>query len=152
MSGTNAAAIKAKLVGTNNVLTGLTGMEGVSVAYDIPRGIPREAVFVGDVAGSVELEAFRQDSSSRVSRDENLEISLYIQVYEPGHSTTEVTDTRACAISTLIENYIALNSTLGGLANLLIARVQGVRLTGALNDDGATSLVTLTIGCESVLT
>lgn len=152
MSGTNAAAVKARLVGTSNVLSGLTGMETVRVAYDMPRDVPREVVFAGDVGGAVELEAFRQDSSSRVTRDENLDLQLYVQVYEPGHATTEVTDARACAISILIENYIALNSTLGGLTGLLVAKVQGVRLTGSLNDEGATSLVTLTVSFETIET
>ena len=154
MSGTNAAAIKSKLVGTGNVLSGLTGMadSGVIVAYDMPRDIPREVVFGGDIAGPVELEAFRQDSSSRVTRDEQLTFQLYVQVRSLGQSTTEVSDTRACAISTLIENYIALNSTLGGLTGLLVARVQDVRLTGSLDDEGATSQVILTIGCQTVET
>jgi hypothetical protein len=152
VSGTNAAAVKSRLVGTGNVLEGLSGMTGVKVAYDPPRDMPREIVFAGDAGGPVELEAFRADSTSRVSRDENLDLELFIQVYQPGLSTSETTDTRATAISAIIENYIAANPTLGALANLLAAKVAGVRLVSVLNDDGATSLVVLTISLQSVLT
>lgn len=152
MSGSIGAAAKAKLVGENNVLSGLSGMTGVEVAYDMPRSVPREVVFGGDVGGPVELESFGRDGSDEVGRSERLSLQLFVQVYQLGQATSEAVTTRATAISAIVETYIALNGTLGGLANLLAATVEAIAISSWLEDDGATARVTLTIGLESHLT
>jgi hypothetical protein len=154
MSGTIAAAAKKQLVGTSNVLVavlaGFTGDDAVKVAYDDPKDKPRRVVFGGQVAGPVQLSAMR--GSARIKREENLNLNLFIRVYEPGHETTETTDTDAVAISALIENYIAANNTLGGVTDLLKASVEGFSLDSFLTDDGgATSIVTLTLSLHSFL-
>ncbi len=156
MSGTVAIAVKSKLVGTGNVLTGvlagLTGDDAVVVAYDDPPDRPRRAVFVGNISGPVELAAMKGGPSGRIRREENLSLQLHIRVYEPGHRTTEVTDTDALVISALIENYIAANPTLGGVADLKTARVGGFGINSFLTDDGgATTHVMLTVGLHSFL-
>lgn len=157
MSGSIAAAAKAKLVGTSNVLTavlaGLTGDDAVKVAYDDPRDKPRRCVYTGNVAGPVELAAMKGGTSGRVRRQEELTLHLYIRVYEPGHATTETTDADVVAISALIEDYIAANPTFdGNVANLKGAYVTGWGIDSSCGDDGsATSVVTLAVGLKSFL-
>lgn len=149
MSGTVAAAAKAKLVGTAGVLAGLPGMTGVVVAYSMPRDIPRELVCGGEVSGPVAVAAMK--GSGRIKREEDLTMALHVRVYTLGQKTTEVSDARAVAISTLIEEYIAANETLGGVTDLKLASVAGVTLDGFIDDDGATSLLTLRVALKAFL-
>lgn len=149
MSGTVAAAVRAALVGTSGVLEGLAGLSGVKVAYSMPRDIPRELVCGGTVTGSVSLAAMR--GSARIKREENLSLAIHIRVHQPGEATTEFSDARAVEISTPIEEYIAGNSTLGGVTDLKLAAVEGIDLDGFIDDDGATSLLTLRIGLKAFL-
>lgn len=149
MSGTVAAAAKAQLLGTSGVLSGLAGMSGVTVSYSLPRDVPREIVYGGQVSGPVSLAAMQ--GGARIKRQEDLTLHLHIRVYKPGQSTTEASDTRAAAISTVIEEYIAANPTLGGVADLKKAAAEAVELDGFVDDDGATSTLTLTVGLMSYL-
>lgn len=149
MSGTVAAAAKARLVGTSNVLSGLSGLETVTVAYDMPRDPPREVIYGGKVEGPVQLVGMR--GGSRVKREENLTLQLHIRVYKPGERTTETAETRVAALSTIVEDYIAANYTLGDLADLKLASVASVDLDGFLEDDGATALMTITVALKSFL-
>lgn len=150
MSGTVAAAAKAKLVGVNNVLSGLAGLNGVIVAYCMPRDLPRECVYGGKVTGSVELSAMR-GSTGRVKREEELSLNLHIRVHDKGQQTPETVEARAVELSNLIEDWIAANPSLGDVPNLLVAKVQGVELDSGIEDDGATAELTLTIGLKSFL-
>lgn len=149
MSGTVAAAAKARLVGTGNVLSGLSGMEGVDVAYDMPPTVPREVVYGGKVDGPVQLVGMR--GGTRVKREENLTLHLHIRVYKLGEKTTETAEARAAALSTIVEDYIAANYTLGDLTDLKLASVTGVDLDGFLDDEGATALMTITVALKSYL-
>lgn len=150
VSGTVAAAAKARLVGTSNVLSGLSGLETVTVAYDMPRDPPREIIYGGKIEGPVQPAAMR--GGTRIKREENLTLQLYVRVYQLGQKTTESAETRAVALSNLVEDYIAANHTLGDLPNLLLAQVVGVDLDGFLEDDGATAQVTLAVALKSFLT
>lgn len=150
MSGTVAAAAKAKLVGANNVLAGLPGLSGVIVGYDMPRNLPRECIFGGKVNGAVELAAMR--GGGRVKRTENLDLNLHIRVHDKGQKTTEAVEARAAELSTIVEDWIAANPTLGDIPSLKVARVQGVELDSGIEDDSATADITLTIGLLSFLT
>lgn len=149
MSGTVAAAAKAQLLGTSGVLAGLAGMSGVTVSYTMPRDVPREVVYGGQVSGPVSLAAMA--GGARIKRQEDLTLHLHIRVYKLGQATTEASDTRAAAISTVIEEYIAANPTLGGVTDLKKASVEAVELDGFVDDDGAGSTLTLTVGLLSYL-
>lgn len=145
-----AAAAKAALVGTTNVLSALPGLAGVQIAYNTPtRDVPREVVYGGDLSGPVSLSAMR--GSGRVKREESLSLRLHVRVNEPGNATTQNTDARAVAICTAIEDYIAANTTLGGVTNLLGASVESVSLDGWIEDEGATSILDLSISLKSYL-
>ena len=150
MSGTVAAAAKAKLVGTNNVLSGLSGLDGVVIGYCMPRDLPRECIYGGKVSGPVELAAFR--GGGRVRRKEDLTLLLHIRVHDKGQPTPETVEARAAEISTFVEEWIAANPTLGNLPDLKLAAVQAVELDSGLDDDSATAELTLTIGLMSFLT
>lgn len=151
MSGSIAAAAKARLVGESGVLAGLSGMTGVTVTYTLPlNSIPREVVFAGKIGGQMELAAMK--AGGRIKRAEELNMQLFVRVYEPGHRTTEVTDARAIAISTLIENYLAATPRLGGTpAGLKGCYVRATDLDGWVDDEGAGSVRQLTIGFMSFL-
>jgi hypothetical protein len=151
VSGSVAAAAKAKLVGTGNVLSGLTGLELFTVAYTPPtRDIPRLLIYGGKVSGPVQLAAMM--GGTRIKRTEELNLTLHIRVFEPGHATSEATDIVAAAASTVIENYIAANPTLGGVASLQIAKVESYELEGWSVDEGSCSVVDLGINLLSYLT
>lgn len=150
MSGTVAAAAKAKLVGTNNVLSGLSGLDGVIIGYSMPRDLPRECIYGGKVTGAVELSAMR-GSTGRVKREENLSLNLHIRVHDKGQPTTETVEARATEIGLAVEDWIAANPTLGGVPSLKVAKVQGVELDSGIDDDSATAELTLTIGLMSFL-
>lgn len=146
-----AAAAKAALVGTDNVLAALPALAGVTVSYGLPRDVPREVVYGGALAGSVTLAAMR--GSGRIKREENLSLQLHIRVRMPGQATAEAGDVRAVEIADAIAEYIAANPTLGGVADLLLASVEQVDMeSGAVDDDGVTSLLTLQVALKSYLT
>lgn len=148
MSGTNVAAVKARLVGTNGLLQGALG--SVQVFYDPPKDAPREYVCGdGDVEGQPDLMAMR--GNLRNPRQEDATLTLDIRVYKPGEKTREAGDLRAAEIATTIINWITANPALGDLPGLKLAKVINVNLRGGLDDDGATSSVVLTIGLLSVL-
>lgn len=151
MSGTVAAAAKARLVGVDNILTGLPGLAGVIVAYGMPRDVGRELIYGGKVSGPVELAAMR-GSNGRIRREEDLAFHLFIRVYEKGQQTAETAEARVTALSEVVEDWIAANPNLAGLPNLILAKVQNVELDSWLEDDGATAEMTLIIGFMSFLT
>lgn len=151
MSGTNAAAVMSKLVGASNVLTGLTGMDGVTVSYDMPAPVPRELVYGGDMGGPVSLAAFQ--GGSRVKREEQATFSLHFRVYIPGGESSEAAVNRVVAISTLTENYLAANPALdGSVTGLLKVTVDSFTITKFADDEGWTALRTLSLGVHSYLT
>lgn len=147
MAGTNAAAAKKALI---DAIAALPGLDGVTVSYSVPRDLKRECVYGGSITGPVNLAAMK--GSGRVKREETLTLQLHIRVTEPGHDTTETTDLRAATLSTHVEEYLAANTTVGGVTNLLKATVDGVDLDGWTDDEGATSVLTLVIGLHSYLT
>lgn len=144
------ASAKAYLLGGSSPLAAL--LPGVTVAYSDPsRDEPRESVYGGSVVGPVALAAFAS-AGGRMRRTEELTLRLVVRVYEPGHKTTEATDARAVEIADVITGYIATNWTLGDLAELKKATVDAVDLDGWLDDAGAGSVLTISIGLMSYLT
>lgn len=153
MSGTNAAAVKVRLVGSESLLRGLPDIQDVQVFYDAPAGdkAPREYICgVGDVEGEPDLAAMR-GGNGRNPRTEDLSMTIEIRVYKPGQPTREAGDLRAAEIATAVINWITANPKLGDLPELKLAKVTKVDLRGGLDDDGATSSVVITIGLLSFL-
>jgi hypothetical protein len=143
------ASVKAALLGaTDGILAPL--LTPVTVAYSLPRDIPRELVYGGNVVGPVTLAAMA--GGARVKRQEDLILQLHVRVWQPGQETTEETDARAVEIGDVIALYIAANTTLGGVSDLKLAQVSGVDLDGWTDDDGAGSTLTLAVGLMSYLT
>lgn len=154
MSGTVGVAAKTALVGTGNVLTGLAGIgdAGVTVAYSMPKDVKREVVYGGKVGGPVTLSAMRGGGSNRIRREEDLTLMLMVRVYKPGQSDGEATETRAVALYTLIAEYIAANSTLGGVTDLKLARVDSYDMESWPDDDGWSAEIAMQIGLKTFLT
>ncbi|HEY0645514.1 MAG TPA: hypothetical protein VGD39_19010 [Nocardioides sp.] len=146
-----AASAKARLVGQDGVLRTLPGLADVTVEYDMPATVPREVVYGGDFAGAVALAAFKGSAPSRILRQGDIALQLHVRVSAPGQTTREATDTRAAEIATVIEEYVAGNPTLDDLSGLKLAEVQAVESGGWIDDDGATSTLTIQIGLKSVV-
>lgn len=147
-----ASAAKAHLVGEDGVVKGLlAGLEPrVQVTYSEPRDIKRDIVYAGDVAGTVDLKAMA--GGGRVKRSEDLSFPLVIRVWRLGKPTSEASDARADAIADLIADYIAANWTFGDLPDLKKAVVTTYDLAGWIDDDGAGSILTLTVELTSYRT
>lgn len=142
------ASAKAALVGEGGVLAPL--LSGVTVSYSPPRDLLRECVYGGQVSGPVELKAMA--GGGRVKRSETLTLLLFVRVWKPGGKTTETVEARAAAIGDVIALYIAANWTLGDVADLKKAEVSALDLDGWVDDDGAGSVLTMTVGLMSYLT
>lgn len=152
MAGTNVAAAKSALVDALVALTG-TGLalDGVQVAYSFPgRTLQREVIYGGAAIGPVELSAMR-GAAGRVKRVERPTLELHVLVTDPGHDTTRETDARASEIGAVVEELIAGDPTIGGLAGLKSAVVVGMELDGGADDDGAESILTYRIELFSYL-
>lgn len=140
-----AATAKAHLVGVNGVLAPL--LTGVQVTYSEPRDIKRDIVYAGDVAGPVTLAAMA--GGGTVKRTEALSFPLIVRVWRPNAKSAETADARADAIGDVIANYIAANWTFGGLAELKKAIVSNIQLSSWIDDEGAGSLLIMTVELTS---
>jgi hypothetical protein len=149
---TNAAAARAALLGENSLLRTLPGLAEVAVAYSLPGAVPRELVYGGQAAGAVTLAAMKGGAGGRIKREENLSLQIHIRVNMPGQTTTEASDARAVEIGAAIEEYIAGNPTLDDMPGMLLAAVEAIELDpGGVDDEGATSELTLQIALKSYL-
>lgn len=139
---------KSYLLGATGVLAPL--LPGVLVSYGAPHGDPpRELVHGGTVVGPVSLAAMAGGGS--VKRTEELTLLIHVRVYRPG-AGREVVEARAVEIGDVITEYIAGNWTLGGLASLKKATVDGVELDGWSDDDGSGATLDIAVGLMSYLT
>jgi hypothetical protein len=122
----------------------------VKVEYSMPaRDVPRELVYGGQVAGAVEPAGFA--GGARVKQADTLAFTLHVRVYKPNGRTQE-TAARADAIGDEIRRYLAANWTLGDLADLKSALVTGVELDSWTDDDGAGSILTISVELTTVTT
>jgi hypothetical protein len=152
-TATNAAAARAALLGEAGQLQALPGLADVKVAYSLPREIPRELVYGGQVIGPVGLAAMKGGAAGRIKREENLSLQIHVRVHTPGQTTTEAADARAVEIGAAVEEYIAGNPTLDNVPGLLLAAVEAIELDpGGVDDEGATAELTLQIALKSYLT
>ncbi|WP_189336315.1 hypothetical protein [Actinoplanes ianthinogenes] len=143
-----AASAKRALVGNGNPLGAL--LPGVIVAYSAPRDLPREVVYGGQVVGPVELLSMA--GGGRVKRREDLSLLLHVRVYQPGQETAETAEARAVEIGDVICIYIATNTKLtGDIEDLRLAHVTGMDLDSWTDDDGAGSILTISVGLMSNL-
>lgn len=142
MAGTIGPAAKAHIIGA---LAALPALDGVQVAYSFPgRNPQREIVYGGKLAGPVTPAAMR--AGQRVTRREDLALSLHIYVIRPGLDSTEETDTRAAAIGQAVEEYLAGDPTLGGAVDgLKLAVITNVDLDSGLDDESAITELTYQI-------
>lgn len=154
MAGTNIVAARVALI---TALEGLTAssLAGVKVSYSYVAKFAdlasREYLYGGPKSSaSVEPAAMR--GTARIKREESPDWSLHIRVAKQGEETTQAGDTRAVAIMTVVENYLAANHTLGGLTGLLSAQATGWELTSYADDKQTYSEIDLALVFESYLT
>lgn len=143
-----ASAAKSYLVGESGVLVGL--LAPIKVLYSEPRDILRSIVYAGDVAGPVELMAMA--NGARIKRSEEFSFPLIVRIWQPGRSTREAGDAQADAIYDQVSDYIAANWTLGDIPYLKKAAVTEMDLSGWTDDDGAGSVLTMTVQLTSYRT
>lgn len=144
-----AQSAKAYLLGESGVLAPL--LSGVIVGYSASPNVPMEEVYGGRVAGPVSLAAFAP-AAGRVRRTEELTLMIHVRVRKKGQRTAETAEARAVEICDVITQYIALNPTLGGLAELKKAAVSAVDYDSAPDDDGVTAYGDIAVELKSYLT
>lgn len=144
-----AQTVKAYLLGESGVLAPL--LSGVTVGYSASPNVPMEEVYGGRVGGPVSLAAFAP-ASGRVRRTEELTLMVHIRVRKKGQRTAETAEARAVEISDVITQYIALNPTLGGLAELRKAAISNVDYDSSPDDDGVTAFCDISVELMSYLT
>lgn len=153
MSGTVIAAVKAALVGANSVIraAALPALAGVKISYDVPRDLPLEYICAGRAGGPLERAAMK--AGTRVKRQEDLSVQLIYRVNMKNQQDTEATDARVTAMAAAVDEWLAANRALGGSVDGVKAAWAGAHeLDGFVDDDGATSIMTQTIGITSFLT
>lgn len=154
MAGTNIVAGKVALMTALQALAVPAGsLEGVRVDYSYVGKHDdgtREYVYGGGTADA-QVDAAAMKGSGRLKRTEDTDWSLTVKVFKPGEQTAEAAETRAAAIGTVIENYLAANPTLS-VTGLILARIRGWSLTSTGDDDGTYAALTYSIAFESYLT
>lgn len=154
MAGTNLITCRQALIAALTALAVPAGLlDGVTVDYSYVgkrHSGTREYLFGGTSEGSVSLAAMQ--GGSRVKREETPNWPLTIYVTKPGEETTEDADVRAVAIGAVLENYVALNVTLGGsITGLLKATIPSWSLTSWVDDDAAYAVLTYQVEFHSYL-
>jgi hypothetical protein len=149
MAGTNAAAAKAALI---DAIGALTGLGDLQVSYSYPgRTTDRDLVYGGRITGPIALSTMR--GSGRIKRIEDPVLQLHIEVARPGEDTAAVTEARACAIGTAIENYLAASPTLeDAVTGLLLVAPTGFDMESAIDDESSITVLTYQILLKSHLT
>lgn len=147
MAGVNAQAVKAALIG---LVDALPALAEVQVSYSFPGLLARECVYGGRIDGAVALAAMK--AGTRVKREEDSVLHLHVRVDTPGEATTQAAEERAVELGGHIEDLIAGNPTLGDQPGLLVARVAGIELDSAIDDEGAEAVLSYQIVVKSYLT
>jgi hypothetical protein len=154
MAGTNIIVCRSALI---TALEGLqaTTLAGVNVSYSYvakKADLGSREYIYGGPKSSASDEPAAMRGSGRVKREENPDWTLHIRVVKPGEETTLASDTRAVAILTVVENYLAANHTLNGLTGLLKAVITGWELTSWADEKQTYSEIDLALMFESYLT
>src|SRR5437016_1393185 len=102
------------------MLGAASGLSGVQVSYIYPgRTVQRECVYGGKVGGPQD-QATMRGGSARVGREERALFLLHIEVATPGGpAEAAANEVRACVLGRIVEELIAADGTLGGVAGLV---------------------------------
>jgi len=138
MAGTTAVATKSAL----KTAIGAEAISGVGVFYGAPgdRTMP-ELIYLGKAT-----EVFQEPASfrsGRKRRDEEFTIELFVEVNSK--ATPELSETRAAAIVTIIEEMIADDPKVSNTTNLLWVMVRNIEFSTRETGDQPQTLATMEI-------
>lgn len=147
MAGTNAVAAKKALYDT--LAAALASPVVVLYAYDGKQD-QRELVYLGKATGPQNLFAMR--GNARAMRQEDLTITLVVEVTKPGATPYDV-EVRAQQIGTTVEEALAADPTFGDtVAGLKLFAAAAVDVeSGYVDDETAMARITYEIAATSVL-
>lgn len=146
MAGSNLIAVKRALVA---VLPGALGIAGAWSATSKLLQSKRECFYLGDRA-SGPVQPAAHAAGARFPRQEDVTLSVAIEVRRPGRDTTEEAEVDALAYGRLLEEYLAGNWLLGGdIPGLLKVLVTDFEVESSIDDDGASSTLTYSLQAES---
>ena len=146
MAGSIMASFKSTLL---TQLQAASGFSGVQVAYAEPgESMRRECVYLGDIdSGSQTPESFSTGTRRRIE-DFTLDVFVAVQ----GKPTPSSAETRAVALANVIDDVVANDPQLGGLASLTFCEVDGMSMTtNEAGVDGAHCVVTVRIHVQARL-
>ncbi len=146
MAGTVGPATKRYLL--KERLPADPGLVGIQIGYSLPRDVDREVIYGGQISGPVQVEAMR--GGTRITRREDLVLSLHIWVNRPGDQDTADVEARAAEIGQVVEELLAGDPTLSGaVAGLKMAAITNVLIDSGCDDDGALAELTYQISLMS---
>lgn len=89
------------------------------VVYGAPRQPPRDCVWIGEATGEQRVPNMR---AGRKDREDRFRVAVYCYSRRPGHDASEAEE-RAEELAAVVDDVLAENVTLGGLAGLIHAVV-----------------------------
>ena len=146
MAGSIMATFKSTLL---TQLQAASGFSDVQVAYTEPgESMRRECVYLGDIdSGSQVPESFSTGTRRRIE-DFNLDVFVAVQ----GKPTASSAETRAVALANVIDDVVANDPQLGGLASLTFCEIDGMSMvTNEAGIDGPHCVVTVRIHAQARL-
>jgi hypothetical protein len=146
MAGSIMASFKSTLL---TQLQAASGFSGVQVSYADPgEAMRRECVYLGDIdSGSQIPESFSTGTRRRIE-DFTLDVFVAVQ----GKPTSSSAEVRAVALANVIDDVVANDPQLGGLASLTFCEVDGMSMvTNEAGVDGAHCVVTVRIHVQARL-
>ena len=152
MAGTKAPAAKAAIIAALQALTGPSqALENVLVAYIYPgKRLQLENVYGGRIRFDQELSTFASPAvgGGRQPRTERATITFVVLVKYPDHDQQKA-DERAAAIGTVLEEYLAANPLLGGIAQ--VATIESGDIEPFQDDDAVYAQLTYNVSVQSEL-
>jgi hypothetical protein len=147
---TNVVAVKVALLDYLRAERIRPALEGVQIAYGYPaRDIERELLYGGASRFTRTQEGMGGGMGGLAYR-ETVTVDLHIQVRIPGGEVAQA-ETRAMEIATEVEEFLARNPRLADLPGLLFGGVVAGELGYAIDDDGVTSAMQLSVEFSSYL-
>ena len=146
MAGSIMASFKSTLL---TQFQAASGFSGVQVSYADPgEAMRRECVYLGDIdSGSQIPESFSTGTRRRIE-DFTLDVFVAVQ----GKPTSSSAEVRAVALANVIDDVVANDPQLGGLASLTFCEIDGMSMTtNEAGIDGAHCVVTIRIHAKARL-